>query len=41
MRNCTEWRDRIDAYVDAELPPSEMVAFRAHIGNALTVLPVR
>jgi anti-sigma factor RsiW len=31
MRNCTEWRDRIDAYVDAELPPSEMVALRAHI----------
>ncbi len=33
MRNCTEWRDRIDAYVDAELPPSEMAAFRAHIGQ--------
>jgi anti-sigma factor RsiW len=30
MMNCTEWRDRIEAYVDAELPPSEMVAFRAH-----------
>jgi len=33
MMNCTEWRDRIDAYVDAELPPSEMAAFRAHIGQ--------
>jgi anti-sigma factor RsiW len=28
--NCTEWHNRIDAYVDAELPPSEMNAFRAH-----------
>ena len=29
--NCTEWRERIEAYVDAELPPSDMAAFRAHI----------
>ncbi len=28
--NCTEWHDRIDAYVDAELPSSDIVAFRAH-----------
>ncbi|MFZ0315011.1 MAG: zf-HC2 domain-containing protein [Candidatus Korobacteraceae bacterium] len=28
--SCTEWQGRIDAYVDAELPPSEMAAFRAH-----------
>lgn len=28
--SCTEWHDRIDAYVDAELPPSDMEAFRAH-----------
>jgi anti-sigma factor RsiW len=28
--SCTEWHDRIEAYVDAELPPSDMVAFRAH-----------
>jgi len=31
MMNCTEWRERIEAYVDAELPPSDMAAFRAHI----------
>jgi anti-sigma factor RsiW len=30
MMNCTEWQDRIEAYVDAELPPAEMDAFRAH-----------
>jgi anti-sigma factor RsiW len=28
--SCPEWRDRINAYVDAELPPSDMAAFRAH-----------
>jgi anti-sigma factor RsiW len=28
--NCTEWQNQIDAYVDAELPPPEMDAFRAH-----------
>jgi anti-sigma factor RsiW len=27
---CTEWHDRIDAYVDAELLPLDIVAFRAH-----------
>ena len=30
MMNCTEWQDRIDAYVDAELPSSDLHAFRAH-----------
>ena len=30
MMNCTQWQDRIDAYVDAELPPSDLHAFRAH-----------
>jgi anti-sigma factor RsiW len=30
MMNCTECHNRIDAYVDAELPPSDMDAFRAH-----------
>jgi anti-sigma factor RsiW len=30
MMNCTEWHNRIDAYVDAELPPSDLRAFRAH-----------
>jgi anti-sigma factor (TIGR02949 family) len=28
--NCTEWQNRIDAYVDAELQPSDMAAFRTH-----------
>jgi anti-sigma factor (TIGR02949 family) len=28
--NCTEWQNRIDAYVDAELQLSDMAAFRAH-----------
>ncbi|MGO9306557.1 MAG: DUF3619 family protein [Candidatus Korobacteraceae bacterium] len=28
--SCTDWQERIDAYVDAELPSSEMDAFRAH-----------
>jgi anti-sigma factor (TIGR02949 family) len=28
--NCTEWQDRIDVYADAELPPSDLHAFRAH-----------
>jgi len=31
MMNCTEWQHRIDAYVDAELPPSDLHAFRAHV----------
>jgi anti-sigma factor RsiW len=30
MTNCAHWRERIAAYVDAELPSSEMDAFRAH-----------
>ncbi len=30
MTNCLEWRDRIEAYVDAELPPADMDAFRVH-----------
>jgi anti-sigma factor (TIGR02949 family) len=28
--NCNEWQNRIDAYVDAELQPSDMAAFRTH-----------
>ena len=28
--NCTEWQTRIDAYVDAELQPFDMAAFRTH-----------
>jgi anti-sigma factor RsiW len=28
--NCPEWHNRIDAYVDGELPATDMVAFRAH-----------
>ncbi len=28
--NCAEWHNRIDAYVDSELSPAEMAAFRAH-----------
>lgn len=28
--NCADWQKRIDAYVDAELSPSDMDAFRAH-----------
>lgn len=28
--NCAEWHNRIDAYVDGELLPAEMAAFRAH-----------
>ena len=29
--NCSEWQSRVGSYVDAELPPSEMEAFRAHM----------
>lgn len=29
--NCAEWKERMDAYVDAELPPAETDAFRAHL----------
>ena len=28
--SCTDWQSRLEAYVDAELPPHEMEAFRAH-----------
>ena len=28
--NCAEWHNQIDAYVDGELPPADMAAFRAH-----------
>jgi anti-sigma factor RsiW len=28
--SCQEWQNRLDAYVDEELPPREMEAFRAH-----------
>ncbi len=27
---CPDWQSRLEAYVDAELPPHEMEAFRAH-----------
>jgi anti-sigma factor RsiW len=30
MTNRLEWRDQIEAYVDAELPPTDMDAFRVH-----------
>lgn len=30
MTNCPEWRGQIEAYVDAELPPTDMNAFRVH-----------
>jgi hypothetical protein len=30
MTNCTEWQNQIDAYVDAELPPSDTDRFRTH-----------
>jgi anti-sigma factor RsiW len=30
MMGCAEWQDRIMAYVDAELPASEMAVFRSH-----------
>jgi anti-sigma factor (TIGR02949 family) len=28
--SCREWQDRLQSYVDAEMPPQEMEAFRAH-----------
>jgi anti-sigma factor RsiW len=31
MTNCSTWQGRVASYVDAELPPSEMEAFRAHL----------
>jgi anti-sigma factor RsiW len=33
--SCLEWQSRLDAYVDAEFPPQEMEAFRAHMGQCL------
>jgi anti-sigma factor RsiW len=30
MTNCIEWSDQIEGYVDAELPPADMEAFRVH-----------
>ncbi len=34
--SCTEWQTRLDAYVDAELAPSEMESFRAHASTCAT-----
>ena len=31
--SCMEWQDRLEAYVDAELPAREMEAFRTHAAN--------
>lgn len=31
--SCAEWQHQMDAYVDAELPPREMEAFRAHTAH--------
>lgn len=31
--SCQEWQNRLDAYVDEELPPQEMEAFRAHAAD--------
>jgi anti-sigma factor (TIGR02949 family) len=31
--SCREWHDRLQAYVDAELPPHEMEAFRVHAAH--------
>src|SRR5215471_19390364 len=28
--SCLDWQTRVEAYVDAELPPHEMDSFRAH-----------
>ena len=33
MMNCSEWQSRVGSYVDAELPPLEMEAFRAHLAT--------
>lgn len=33
MMNCSEWQSRVASYVDAELPPLEMGAFRAHLAT--------
>jgi len=31
--SCMEWQNRLEGYVDAELPPSEMTAFREHAAH--------
>jgi len=31
--SCQDWQTRVEAYVDAELPPHEMDSFRAHAAN--------
>jgi len=31
--SCTDWRTRLDAYVDTELPQREMEEFRAHLAH--------
>lgn len=33
--SCIDWQNRLEAYVDAELPPHEMEAFRAHAAACL------
>src|SRR3974390_2732358 len=31
--SCREWQDRLPSYVDAEMPPQEMEAFRTHAAH--------
>src|SRR3974390_1049438 len=31
--SCREWQDRLQGYVDAEMPPQETEAFRAHVAR--------
>ena len=31
--SCREWQDRLQSYVDAEMPPQETEAFRAHVAR--------
>ncbi len=33
MMNCSEWQGQVASYVDAELAPSDMDAFRAHLAT--------
>lgn len=33
--SCSEWQDRLQAYVDAELPPRDMETFRVHAAQCL------
>ena len=30
MSHCADWQNKLDAYVDAELSPQEMEAFRVN-----------